>query len=105
MLPVRWSCPAPSASPADSAAGEARLADSATPDATATAGPAIAPTRIARGRRRCALDRRKGSSIQRCVISAGTSEASVTARPSAVLGGPEPEAANTSTGQCHTYHA
>ena len=105
MRPVRASWPAPSARPADSAGGDATPADSATPDSTAAAGPAIAATRIARGRRRCIFERRRGSSIQRCVTSAGTSEAIVTAAPSAAESGPSTAAANTSAGQCQTYHA
>src|SRR4051794_40569799 len=86
---VLVSCGAPTASRAASAGGEERLAESATPTATASAGLATAAASVARVRRTCSFDRRSGSSIQWWVATVGANDATTTARPSAVDSGPQ----------------
>ena len=96
---------APTASAAASAGGDAMLADSAMPTPTTAAGAASPAASVTRGRRTCSVERRSGSSTQRNVSHAGSSDASATAPRPQPGSGPSATPANTSTGQCQTYQA
>ena len=96
---------APSACSAARSGGDEIVHVSATPQAITSAVAAGAAASVILGIRTWTLERRIGSSIQRCVTTVGISEAATIARPAAVESGPNAAAAKTRTGQCQTYQA